>query len=115
MSDAQPLTQASVIGTATPPQGGIKADERGQVGDRNPGTLEGEGNEEMIPGWEILKGLFRGESINGFNNLARLAMLWIVYHGWYRDAQFPFNWYRHIIQLLVILPGEVDLESLLIK
>ena len=69
----------------------------------------------MLPGWEILKGLFIGDVHNGFNNLSRLAMMWTVRHRWPGGARFDFNCYRHSVQLLVRRPGEVETEILLIK
>ena len=85
------------------------------MGDRNPVTPEGEGDEGILPGWDVLKVLLLGDAHNGFNNLSRLVMLWTICHRWHIHAQFPFNWYRHIVQLLVQLPGEVDMESLISK
>ena len=67
----------------------------------------------MLTGWEILKGLFLGDTYNGFNNLSRLSMLWTVHHQWLGGAQFAFNYYRHSLKLLVGHPGEVDPEDLL--
>ena len=75
VADPRPLTNAAVIETAAPPQGGREAEYGAQAGDRNPGIPEGEGSEGRLPEWEILKCLFLGDTHNGFNNLSRLAML----------------------------------------
>eukprot|EP00957_Ditylum_brightwellii_P178874 13625507-Ditylum_brightwellii.AAC.1 len=32
---------------------------------------------------------------NGFNELSRMAMLWMVRHRWSSGAQFMFNCYQH--------------------
>ena len=83
--------------------------------DKNLATMEGEVSEEIPTGWEILKGLFLGDTRNGLNNLSRLSMPWDIYHRWTRGTYFAFNLYRHIVQLLARLPGEVDPKYLLRK
>ena len=58
-----------VLDTAVPTQGGGEVDAGAQAGDRNLETSEVEGDDGMLQGWEILKGLFLGDARNGFNNL----------------------------------------------
>ena len=80
-ADAQPLTQVKVLKTAATPQwGGGEAHAGEHAGDRNPGTLEGEVDEGMLLGCEILKVFLLGNTHNGFKNLSRLAMMWTVHH-----------------------------------
>ena len=52
-----------------------------QVGNRNPGTLEGEGAAGIIKLWEILEIVFLGDHLNGLKKLSRLAILWTI-HNW---------------------------------
>ena len=106
--DPQPLTQLKLLKKAAPTQGGREADAGAQEGDRNPGKLDGEVYEGMLTQWDILKSLFLGDSCNVFNKISRLTMMWNVHHQWPGNAQFYFNCYRHSVQLLVRLPGEVD-------
>ena len=49
---------------------------------------------------------------NGFNELSRLAMLWIVRHLWPAEARFVFNCYKHWAQLLLFHPGELPVTIL---
>ena len=62
----------------------------------------------MLSVWDIIKGLFLGNYINGLNNLYILIMLWTVYHQWDGKARFKFNFYSHSVQLNLWLPGEVE-------
>ena len=112
VADAPPLTQSTVIETADPPQGRRDADAGAQAGDRNPGTSEGEGAEGMLPGSEILKGLFLGDACNGFNNLSKLSMPWTFRHRCPSGAHFALNCYMHSVQLLLFHPGDVDKKTL---
>ena len=41
------------------------------------------------------------EAHNGFYEMSRLAMLWIVQHRWPAGARLAFNCYRHWAQLLL--------------
>ena len=84
-----------------------------QEGGSNPGALEVEGAEGILPYWDVLRGHFLGDVCNGFNNLSRLSILWNVRHCCYRVVGFLFNWCRHNVQLLVCRPGEVYPEALL--
>ena len=99
------LTQAPVLETAAPPHGVIEVYSGSQVGKRIPRTPEGEGDEGMLPVWDILKGLFLGEALNILNNLSRLSMMCNVCHQWPGGAHFVLNFYRHKIKILVRRPG----------
>ena len=46
-----------MIETLAPSQGIGYADAGEKVGERKPGTPEGKGSKDMIPGWEIIKGI----------------------------------------------------------
>ena len=46
-------------------------------------------------GEEQLKLLLVVNAANSFNNLSRLAMLWIIRHHWPKMTRFAFNAYRH--------------------
>ena len=46
------------------------------------------------------------DACNGFNELSRLAMLWIVRHRLPAGASFAFNFYRHWVQVLLCQPGD---------
>ncbi len=63
----------------------------------------GSGNGEAMWGPE---GLTLVDVWNGFNELSRLAMLWMVRHCWPAGAQFAFNCYRHFVQLILCHPGQ---------
>ena len=97
-----------------PPQGGREADAGSQMGERKTGTSEGEGAEGMLP-WDILKGLFLGDTCNGLTNFSRLYMLWTFFHRWPGGAHLDLNCYRNSAKLLVCCQGEVELEALLSK
>eukprot|EP00957_Ditylum_brightwellii_P044679 3387409-Ditylum_brightwellii.AAC.1 len=43
---------------------------------------------------------------NGFNELSRYAMLWMVQHRWQAGAIFVFNCYRHWALLIIHQPGQ---------
>ena len=75
MADAPPLTQEPVLETSAPYQGVRKTGSGSQAVKNNPISLEGEGAEGMLQGWDITKCLFLGYTRNGLNNLLRLAML----------------------------------------
>ena len=72
-----------------PPRGGREAYHGAQVGCSNPVTPEIQVDEGVLPGWDILKLLFLGDSRNGFNNLSRLAILCNACHRWHRFNTFP--------------------------
>ena len=55
----------------------------------------------MLLLWDIPTGLFLGNSYNGFNNLARLAILWNVRRRCPGVVRFVFDCYRNSTQLLV--------------
>ena len=74
-----------------PPQGGVEADAGEKSGYSNHGLMEEEGYKGILPVWDILKGLSFGDALNLFNNLSRLAMLWIIFHWWYSGACLDFN------------------------
>ena len=74
-ADSNPLKQKPVIETAAPPQEEREADAGEHTGDKNTGTPEVEGDTGMITGWDILKGIFLGNTHNEFKNLSRLDML----------------------------------------
>ena len=46
------------------------------------------------------------DSRNGFSNLVRLEMLWIVNNRWPEGARFAFNCYRHLAHLLLLQMGD---------
>ena len=45
------------------------------------------------------------DSINGFNELSRLAMLWTVRHHWPLGVIFALNCYKHEAKLIVHWPA----------
>lgn len=115
MAEKHPLTQVPVLKTAPPHQGGRYSGNGAQAGDRKPGTPEGEGDEGMIPGWEMIKSLFLGNTNNVFKNLSRLAMMWTVYHQWSGGRRFALNCYRHSAKPPFHHLEEVEPETLLSK
>jgi hypothetical protein len=46
------------------------------------------------------------DTMNGFNQLGRRAMLWTVRHRWAVGARFAFNCYRHSAQLILRRKGK---------
>ena len=86
-----PLTQVPVLETADSHQTGRDIYAGAQVGERNTEIPEEEVAEGMILGWEILEGLFLGNTCNEFKNISRLAILWILWHRWIGGGCFAFN------------------------
>ena len=69
VADANPLTQEPVIKIEASTQGGRDSNAGEKAGYRNYLTPEVEGAEGILPGLEILKGLFLGDFHNELNNL----------------------------------------------
>ena len=51
---------------------------------------------------------------NGFNELSRLTMLWVVCHRWPAGLRFAFNCYRCWVQIILLHPSDA-LVILLIR
>ena len=92
---------------------GISTQEIEVKGDRgSKGKEEGSGTQRALGALEFLTqeaDLIETTLVdarNGFNELSRLAMLWIVQHHWPARARLAFNCYRHWAQLLLRQPGE---------
>ena len=62
------------------PKGGVEAEAGAWMGGSNPGTIEGECGDKIIPVYEILISLLLVNSHNGFNNISSLAIMWTVCH-----------------------------------
>ena len=65
-----------------------------------------EGNAEELDDEDIL---LLVDADNGFNNLARMSMLWTVRHLCCKLSTFTFNCYRHEVRLVCRRPGQVAL------
>ena len=53
------------------------------------------------------------DACNGFNEISRLVMLWMVRHRWPARVRFLFNCYRHWSQLLLLHPGDTPVILLI--
>ena len=82
------------------------------------GEEGGGGNQRALVSLEFLtqetepSGTTLVDAPNGFNELSRLAMLWIVQHRWPAGAIFAFNCYKYWAQLLLRQPGELPVTIL---
>ena len=80
------------------------------------GEEEGAGTQQALEALEFLtpeaepNGTTLVDARNGFNELSRLEMLWIVRHRWPAGARFTFNCYRHWVQLLIRQQGSLQLQ-----
>ena len=96
--------------TVSPTQGEREVDAGSKAGDRNPITPEVKGYEGMLPGWEIFKGIFLGDTHKVFNNLSMLDMMWSLRHQCPGGTSFAFNFYSNIVLILVRHQWKLETE-----
>ena len=73
-------------------------EDRGEGGDDDLMTACAAGwlTREELPGVPMII-----DARNGFNKLSRLAMILTVRHRWLTGAQFNYNCYKHLAELLL--------------